>query len=56
MKIVLSIIAAIGLGLTVIPAFLVFSGMMTLDFHKNLMVVGMLCWFVSVPFLLKRKP
>lgn len=56
MKIILSIIAAIGLGLTVIPAFLVFSGLMTLDSHKNLMVVGMLCWFVSVPFLLKKKP
>jgi uncharacterized membrane-anchored protein YitT (DUF2179 family) len=55
MKIILSIIAAVGLGLTVVPAFLVFSGLMTLDFHKSLMIVGMLCWFLSVPFLLKKK-
>jgi len=55
MKIILSIIAAVGLGLTVVPAFLVFSGLMTLDFHKSLMIVGMLCWFLSIPFLLKKK-
>lgn len=54
MKLLLQFIAAIGLIFTVVPAFLVFSGFITLDLHKNMMVLGMLLWFGSVPFLLNK--
>lgn len=56
MKYFLWLIASIGLGLTIIPAFLVFQGTISLDLNKNLMVVGMLLWFVGAAFLLKKKP
>ena len=55
MKLLLQIIATIGLILTVIPAFLVFNGFITLELHKKAMVLGMLLWFISVPFLLNKK-
>jgi high-affinity Fe2+/Pb2+ permease len=55
MKLLLRLIAAIGLILTIVPAFLVFNGFITLALHKNMMVLGMLLWFVSVPFLLNKK-
>jgi high-affinity Fe2+/Pb2+ permease len=54
MKLFLQLIASLGLILTIIPSFLVFNGVITTDLQKNLMVVGMLLWFVSVPFLLKK--
>lgn len=55
MKLLLQLIALIGLILTVIPSFLVFNGIITLELHKNAMFLGMLLWFASVPFLLKTK-
>lgn len=54
MKFLLQLIAAMGLILTILPAFLVFGGFITLALHKNMMVLGMLFWFVSVPFLLNK--
>ncbi len=54
MKSLLKLIAFGGLCLTVIPSFLVFNELITIDLHKNLMFVGMLLWFVSIPFLLKK--
>lgn len=55
-NIVLSIIAFIGLLLTVIPAFLVFYDIISLQGHKNLMLVGVILWFFTAPFIMKKKP
>jgi hypothetical protein len=55
MRIIWWVIAFIGLGLTLIPSLLVFGGMLTVSSHKSLMVIGMLLWFVSASFLLKKK-
>lgn len=55
MQNVLKIISYIGLLLTVVPAFLVFSGVIDLDSHKALMLLGTLLWFFSAPFWMNRQ-
>jgi len=56
MMIVLKIISAIGLLLTIVPAFLVFSGTIAIEFHYTLMFIGTIVWFGSAPFwMLKKK-
>ena len=52
MKIVLKSASYLGLGLTVVPAFLVFSGSLTWESHAMLMAVGALLWFATAPFWL----
>jgi high-affinity Fe2+/Pb2+ permease len=44
-----------GLGLTLIPAFLVFAGSIDLAAHKNLMILGAVLWFASAPFVFGRE-
>ena len=48
-------ISMAGLGLTVIPAFLVFTGHITWDTHARLMLLGALTWFCSAPFWMSRE-
>jgi len=36
-----------GLGLTLIPSFLVFGGSLTLDSNKALMLLGTILWFAA---------
>ena len=55
MKILLGAIAFIGLLATILPSILVFSGTIDLGFHKAIMAIGMILWFVTAPFFVKRK-
>ncbi len=55
MKILTQIISAVGLALTVAPAFFVFSGHITWDTHATLMIVGTALWFATAPFWMKTK-
>ena len=55
MKTILKIISAIGLGLTLGPSFLVFSGSITFDLHKWLMLLGTILWFSTAPFWMNKK-
>ena len=56
MTMVLKIISLVGLLLTIVPAFLVFSGTMAIESHYTLMLIGTVLWFASAPFwMLKRK-
>lgn len=55
MKLFLILISALGLALTVVPAFLVFYGAITWGTHANLMIVGMILWFGTAPFWMKPK-
>ncbi len=55
MRIVLIIISIIGLMLTIVPAFMVFFGSVTLETNKHLMLAGMLCWFVTAPFWMNKE-
>lgn len=54
MKIVLMILSFIGLGLTVVPAFLVFAGTIEWETHANLMMAGTILWFITAPFWMKK--
>jgi hypothetical protein len=55
MILLLKIISVIGLLLTIVPAFLVFSGTMTIELHYTLMLVGTVLWFGSAPFWMLKK-
>ena len=55
MKAILKILSFIGLFMTVAPSFMVFSGSITLDMHKWLMLLGTLLWFVTAPFWMNKK-
>ncbi len=55
MKMILKIISAIGLILTLAPSFMVFSGAITIDSHKWLMLLGTILWFVTAPFWMNKK-
>lgn len=54
MKALMSILAIIALGLTVIPSILVFNEAITLDLHKKLMTAGTLLWFVAAPLWFRK--
>lgn len=55
MQAILKILSYIGLILTVVPSFLVFSGAIELSFHKTLMLIGTLLWFSTAPFWMNRQ-
>ena len=55
MKYILKIGSILGLGLTVVPAVLVFSGTLTWDTHAMLMAIGALLWFATAPFWLLKE-
>ena len=52
----LKILSYIGLLLTIAPAILVFSGILQLQQHYTLMLIGTIVWFFTAPFwMLKKK-
>ncbi|MEN8192941.1 MAG: hypothetical protein ABFS12_08995 [Bacteroidota bacterium] len=55
MRPLLKIISLIGLLVTIIPSFLVFTGVITLDNNKLLMVLGTILWFSTAPFWMNKK-
>ena len=55
MKPILIVIAFLGLLATVLPSILVFAGIMEPATHKTAMGVGMVLWFATAPFFMKRK-
>jgi len=57
MTTLLSLISVAGLGLTVVPAFLVFAGAIAWRTHAALMLVGTVLWFATAPFWMgKARP
>ena len=55
MKSILKIVSLVGLVITIVPAFLVFSDIITLGNSKVMMMVGTLLWFLSAPFWMNNK-
>ncbi len=55
MSIFIKIVALTGLGFTIIPSLLVFTDHISFEMHTNLMIVGMILWFVASPFWMKEK-
>lgn len=56
MKQLLMGVSAIALGLTVIPAFLVWQGDLAWETHAQLMLLGTVLWFASAPFWMGKSP
>jgi hypothetical protein len=53
----LKITSLLGLSLTIVPAFLVFTGTITWSTHAWAMMLGTVLWFGSAPFWMgKRTP
>lgn len=54
MKLFLKSTSLTGLGLTIIPAILVAAGGLPWTTHADLMAAGMILWFVTAPFWMKK--
>jgi hypothetical protein len=55
MKILLGSLAMIGLLATVLPSILVCFNAIELGTHKTIMAIGMVLWFATAPFFMKKK-
>lgn len=55
MKHVLKIASIVGLGLTVVPACMVFAGALSWQIHAALMAVGTVVWFAAAPFWMRGR-
>ena len=55
MKTLLKIVSLVGLLTTIVPSFMVFADIITLDTNKLLMILGTFLWFISVPFWMNKK-
>ena len=56
MNFLLKAISFLGLGLTVVPAFLVFVGTLAWSTHATLMLLGTVLWFITAPFWMHGEP
>lgn len=54
-KSMLTGLAVGALALTLIPSLLVFAGMISMDTHKQLMLLGFLLWFGVAPWWMERE-
>ena len=55
MKNLLIIISILSLVITLVPSFLVFAGVMSLEMNKNLMLIGTIGWFATAPSWMNKK-
>lgn len=55
MKIFLVVVSIIGLILTIVPSVLVFTGHLSRESQKQLMLYGMILWFGAAPFWIKEQ-
>ena len=54
MTALLKSLSLVGLGLTVIPAFLVYADVIAWETHATLMLVGTVLWFPTSPFWMRE--
>ncbi len=55
MKNLFVIISILSLVITIVPSFLVFADVITLEMNKTLMLVGTIGWFVTAPSWMNKK-
>ena len=55
MKKIVWFISFLGLTLTLFPSIFVFIGAIEIDINKNFMFLGTLLWFLSAPFIMKKR-
>lgn len=51
----LKTISYLGLGLTVVAPLLMWAGMITIQTNKDLLIVGMVLWFGTAVFWIRRR-
>jgi len=51
---VLKVVSYLGLALSILPAFLTFGGLVSRETYLQLMVLGMVLWFGTAIFWVKR--
>ena len=51
---VLKLVSWLGLALTLLPSFFVFSGTLTLDGFKTVVLAGSVLWLATAPFWINR--
>jgi hypothetical protein len=54
MQLLLRLISYFGLVLTVVPSFLMFAGRIDRPVYLNLLIAGMILWFGSGVFWIKK--
>lgn len=54
MRSMLKVVSALGLALTIVPSLLLFIGAISWNRHAGLMALGMVLWFASAPFWMKK--
>jgi hypothetical protein len=55
MNALLKRLSLIALGLTIIPAFLIFAQAITWNAYLTMMTVGTMLWFSTAPFWMKKE-
>ncbi len=55
MKLLIKLISYTGLVLTLVPALLVFAGIINLNSFKVLLILGGLMWFTTAPFWVNKR-
>ncbi len=55
MRSILKVISLVALIITIVPSVLVFTGTISLENNKLLMILGTLLWFASAPFWMNKK-
>ena len=53
-KYILQVISFVGLALSIIPAFLFFGGILSKETYLHLLIIGMLMWFCTAVFWIKK--
>lgn len=53
-KRILQVISFVGLGLSIVPSLLVFSGHLSKEMYFHWMTAGMLMWFGTAVFWIRR--
>lgn len=56
MKSLFKLLSYIGLALTIVPAVLVFKGVVSRELQFTMMLVGMFLWFFTAPLWMESKP
>lgn len=55
MQMIIGVLSVVGLALTIVPAFFVFTGVLDIAAHRQFMFVGMVLWFLCAPFWMRDK-
>ncbi|MFH0989596.1 MAG: hypothetical protein V1799_06220 [bacterium] len=56
MNTLLKLLSLIALIVTILPSVFVFEELISWQTHANIMLCGMILWFIVTPFWMKEQP